>query len=182
MSRVVYNTYTYYSSEASFYFPPALQRHIGLQKKREIYKIGYARVVSEQNRVPFFSRRGALTHVRKTPPKRVLAPEPTTPCVRAAPQTVFSVFDASKHAPMTAPKKCSPRTTRFCSETHRVYPALCFDFINHPILFILHPILFIPHPILFNFARPAKTRKRTCLLYTSPSPRDGLLSRMPSSA
>ena len=27
-----------------------------------------------------------------------------------------------------------------------------------------------------------RTRKRTCLLYTSPSPRDGLLSRMPSSA
>ena len=26
------------------------------------------------------------------------------------------------------------------------------------------------------------TRKDTCLLYTSPSPRDGLLSRMPSSA
>ena len=25
-------------------------------------------------------------------------------------------------------------------------------------------------------------RKRRCLLYTSPSPRDGLLSRMPSSA
>ena len=24
--------------------------------------------------------------------------------------------------------------------------------------------------------------KKTCLLYTSPSPRDGLLSRMPSSA
>ena len=63
---------------------------------REIDKIGYTRVVSEQNRVPFFSRRGALTHVCKTPPKRVLAPEPTTPCVRAAPQTVFSVFDPSK--------------------------------------------------------------------------------------
>ena len=27
-----------------------------------------------------------------------------------------------------------------------------------------------------------KTRNATCLLYTSPSPRDGLLSRMPSSA
>ena len=27
-----------------------------------------------------------------------------------------------------------------------------------------------------------KTRLKTCLLYTSPSPRDGLLSRMPSSA
>eukprot|EP01016_Furgasonia_blochmanni_P053780 TRINITY_DN8759_c0_g1_i1.p2 TRINITY_DN8759_c0_g1~~TRINITY_DN8759_c0_g1_i1.p2 ORF type:complete len:100 (+),score=28.06 TRINITY_DN8759_c0_g1_i1:64-363(+) len=26
------------------------------------------------------------------------------------------------------------------------------------------------------------TKKSTCLLYTSPSPRDGLLSRMPSSA
>ena len=26
------------------------------------------------------------------------------------------------------------------------------------------------------------TDARTCLLYTSPSPRDGLLSRMPSSA
>ena len=26
------------------------------------------------------------------------------------------------------------------------------------------------------------TRSRPCLLYTSPSPRDGLLSRMPSSA
>ena len=31
--------------------------------------------------------------------------------------------------------------------------------------------------------RAAATRRReTCLLYTSPSPRDGLLSRMPSSA
>ena len=27
-----------------------------------------------------------------------------------------------------------------------------------------------------------KTRVKPCLLYTSPSPRDGLLSRMPSSA
>ena len=27
-----------------------------------------------------------------------------------------------------------------------------------------------------------QTPKHTCLLYTSPSPRDGLLSRMPSSA
>ena len=27
-----------------------------------------------------------------------------------------------------------------------------------------------------------ETRTRSCLLYTSPSPRDGLLSRMPSSA
>ena len=31
-------------------------------------------------------------------------------------------------------------------------------------------------------AEPKATAKVTCLLYTSPSPRDGLLSRMPSSA
>ena len=30
--------------------------------------------------------------------------------------------------------------------------------------------------------RVAKTEEIACLLYTSPSPRDGLLSRMPSSA
>ena len=29
---------------------------------------------------------------------------------------------------------------------------------------------------------PAVAKERVCLLYTSPSPRDGLLSRMPSSA
>ena len=30
--------------------------------------------------------------------------------------------------------------------------------------------------------QPATSHLKTCLLYTSPSPRDGLLSRMPSSA
>ena len=29
---------------------------------------------------------------------------------------------------------------------------------------------------------PSSTHNKNCLLYTSPSPRDGLLSRMPSSA
>ena len=35
-----------------------------------------------------------------------------------------------------------------------------------------------------NYLRPSilYPRNRSCLLYTSPSPRDGLLSRMPSSA
>ena len=62
----------------------------------EIDKIGYTRVVSEQNRVPFFPRRGALTYVCNTPPNRLLAPELTAPRVRAAPQTVFSAFEPSK--------------------------------------------------------------------------------------
>ena len=38
----------------------------------------------------------------------------------------------------------------------------------------------------FKFLTPEETKhsmtKGNCLLYTSPSPRDGLLSRMPSSA
>ena len=33
-----------------------------------------------------------------------------------------------------------------------------------------------------NIARKAEAYLKSCLLYTSPSPRDGLLSRMPSSA
>ena len=68
----------------------------GKEKKREIDKIGYTRVVSKQNRVPFFPRRGALTYACKTPPNRLLAPALTAPCVRAAPQTVFSAFEPSK--------------------------------------------------------------------------------------
>ena len=36
--------------------------------------------------------------------------------------------------------------------------------------------------LLGNLLRNAATYTDTCLLYTSPSPRDGLLSRMPSSA
>ena len=41
--------------------------------------------------------------------------------------------------------------------------------------------------LLKNLLKPSddvaeQTTKHTCLLYTSPSPRDGLLSRMPSSA
>ena len=34
----------------------------------------------------------------------------------------------------------------------------------------------------FESRDSAETRDEDCLLYTSPSPRDGLLSRMPSSA
>ena len=40
----------------------------------------------------------------------------------------------------------------------------------------------VPMLIGFGCTVPAVMATRTCLLYTSPSPRDGLLSRMPSSA
>ena len=36
--------------------------------------------------------------------------------------------------------------------------------------------------ILMDFSTEVDELPTTCLLYTSPSPRDGLLSRMPSSA
>ena len=36
--------------------------------------------------------------------------------------------------------------------------------------------------VAFDIRSKRNTRLRVCLLYTSPSPRDGLLSRMPSSA
>ena len=94
------------------------------EKEREIDKIGYTRVVSEQNRVPFFSRRSALTHVCKTPPKRVLAPEPPTPCVRAAPQTVFSVFESSKQRQRRRPKSALHEQPDFVQE-HPGYTLPC---------------------------------------------------------
>ena len=40
--------------------------------------------------------------------------------------------------------------------------------------------LLVDAPVLLP--RPARALLEACLLYTSPSPRDGLLSRMPSSA
>ena len=41
-----------------------------------------------------------------------------------------------------------------------------------------------PHYLVINGdeSEPGTCKDRDCLLYTSPSPRDGLLSRMPSSA
>ena len=58
-------------------------------------------------------------------------------------------------------------------------------------LYLLHFFFFaivIPFHVIIFAARSAQTVKPNgvkdwlCLLYTSPSPRDGLLSRMPSSA
>ena len=46
---------------------------------------------------------------------------------------------------------------------------------------MVRPIYFLDRYILFLFNNPM-SQSMSCLLYTSPSPRDGLLSRMPSSA
>ena len=47
---------------------------------------------------------------------------------------------------------------------------------------IMPKTLIIPRQQVFNAQRILHSSYQTCLLYTSPSPRDGLLSRMPSSA
>ena len=46
----------------------------------------------------------------------------------------------------------------------------------------LSMVMYIVIPWLYNFKVMAKWSISTCLLYTSPSPRDGTSSRMPSSA
>ena len=48
-------------------------------------------------------------------------------------------------------------------------------------------VTYADYPVLVNLkgltrTKAAKISYKGCLLYTSPSPRDGLLSRMPSSA
>ena len=45
-----------------------------------------------------------------------------------------------------------------------------------------HLVHEVTSPQAFEGLRMTKRKVRCCLLYTSPSPRDGLLSRMPSSA
>ena len=47
---------------------------------------------------------------------------------------------------------------------------------------VLFAILWVGNSFLFNYLDNNLNKNITCLLYTSPSPRDGLLSRMPSSA
>ena len=49
-----------------------------------------------------------------------------------------------------------------------------YNYMNEPTTFDVGPANFEFVPMIFLAT--------TCLLYTSPSPRDGLLSRMPSSA
>ena len=43
-------------------------------------------------------------------------------------------------------------------------------------------VMFLVFTLRAILYKPFVRQIRTCLLYTSPSPRDGLLSRMPSSA
>ena len=63
------------------------------------------------------------------------------------------------------------------NSTNCVYKAVCCD--GSYIIKIKYRKAF---SLAVDFNITALLRDTTCLLYTSPSPRDGLLSRMPSSA
>ena len=87
-------------------------------------------------------------------------------------------------------------TLRNCSKTSVL---TIFEFLGHFFIFEHFNAIFEPYRPIQNCSRFTQTsitigtlcfcKKKvqnvsfyTCLLYTSPSPRDGLLSRMPSSA
>ena len=57
---------------------------------------------------------------------------------------------------------------------------------RYALLWLLAGLVLVLAPLFVNvidrLAARLVRRVRVCLLYTSPSPRDGLLSRMPSSA
>ena len=61
-------------------------------------------------------------------------------------------------------------------------PSLIFSFTGLVIGSIVYSMPFVIQPLQHAFSVIDKRADETCLLYTSPSPRDGLLSRMPSSA
>ena len=61
-----------------------------------------------------------------------------------------------------------------------IIPGFVTDFIGFVLLIPFTRKIIINY-LLRNY-QPKNQRNNVCLLYTSPSPRDGLLSRMPSSA
>ena len=83
------------------------------------------------------------------------------------------------------PKKITPKDVMFgCTGTiGEPYP---YEKIAHQIPSLIHKIKYTQNKFIWMKAAlgimTTDTKPKFCLLYTSPSPRDGLLSRMPSSA
>ena len=77
----------------------------------------------------------------------------------------------------------SSESRQGAASTLRALDLGAIDFVTKPSSAIDLDMKNVRDELLFKLKMAAKVRVvRTCLLYTSPSPRDGLLSRMPSSA
>ena len=70
-----------------------------------------------------------------------------------------------------------PENLQYIS-SREVKSSVCIDINAHIDASITRPAV----PPIVDPSNPAAATPNTCLLYTSPSPRDGLRSRMPSSA
>ena len=70
----------------------------------------------------------------------------------------------------------------FRNKAVSIYLALMIDLLEVNIHMTNKVVLALKRKKAKASPSNAKKRINTCLLYTSPSPRDGLLSRMPSSA
>ena len=55
-------------------------------------------------------------------------------------------------------------------------------FLTVVVIFLTFVLISVLYPLIFIVSSSFSSTSAVCLLYTSPSPRDGLLSRMPSSA
>ena len=88
----------------------------------------------------------------------------------------------SRHTPLTK-RWCIERVIRIIETAGEGYSRdlrCVASRVDRPILFLPVDAPFLTAELLNEFL--AGAWRRRCLLYTSPSPRDGLLSRMPSSA
>ena len=85
-----------------------------------------------------------------------------------------SSFHTNTHMETIAPLITCVIDYTFIKTTPDIDQAL-LQFID--VMNLLDPLLHFSHIFVDN-----RVQICTCLLYTSPSPRDGLLSRMPSSA
>ena len=100
---------------------------------------------------------------------------PVGPMVYSSTQAVPHVMSGNCYLPAQAPVTYSPHMEM---PSGFAAPQSAFPHVHQP--------LYYTQGTHAAYHRPAATYQpivhRSCLLYTSPSPRDGLLSRMPSSA
>ena len=90
-----------------------------------------------------------------------------------------SKFGKSRLVPLHATTISVLRDYSARRDAHLAPPRSPYFFVAEQGGRLLHQYV---HRVFWRLSRQIGLRQKGCLLYTSPSPRDGLLSRMPSSA